>query len=71
MGLEGQTMIKMKALTDTEMQYLTGGDDPVDPNFPPPYPLTGILQIQLQWLLDSLGKQQQAALLRWLRTQGS
>jgi bacteriocin-like protein len=66
MGLEGQTQSNMKTLTDNEMQHVGGGDGPVDSMpLPPINPSTGLAQIQLLWLMNSLA-QQQAAYLRWL-----
>jgi hypothetical protein len=61
----------MKALTETEMQYFTGGANPIDSAPLPPDVSTNLLQIQLQWFLNNLAQQQQAAYLRWLHVQAS
>ena len=71
MGLERQTQQKMNILTDTEMQQLTGGGDPIDPMPLPPIGQTGSSESQLRWLLNFLTQQQEAAYLRLLRTQAN
>ena len=61
----------MKALTETEMQQLNGGESLVDSAPAPSDPSSGILQIQWQSFLNNLAQQQQAAYLRWLHMQAS
>jgi hypothetical protein len=71
MGLEKQTMNKMKTLTETEMQYLTAGDGPIDSTPLPPIQSSGMIQLQWQMFLDNLGQQQRAVYYRWLHMQAS
>ena len=71
MGLERETQHKMTILTDTEMQQLAGGSDPVDSTPLPSTNQIGSGQLQITRLLNDLAQMQQAAYLRWLRFQAA